>query len=79
MLIRPERPGDEAVIRALHGAAFDGPDEGRIIDAVRGSADALPGMSLVAEVEGEIVGHCPPGQPRDRPLPGGVRAALIRA
>lgn len=33
-------------------------DEGRIVDALRGSPDAVAGMSLVAEVDGRVVGHC---------------------
>jgi putative acetyltransferase len=53
--IRPERPGDEAAIRAVHGAAFPSDDEARLVDRLRASAQAR--VSLVAEVAGAVVGH----------------------
>lgn len=58
--IRPETPSDADAIRYLTTAAFknaehsDG-NEAAIIDALR-SADALS-VSLVATVDGEVVGH----------------------
>ena len=57
--IREERPGDEAAIRALTAAAFEGMafsagTEPAIIDALRRDGDLT--LSLVAE-EGGIVGH----------------------
>lgn len=54
-MIRPERPGDEAAIYAVHVAAFPTDAEARLVDALR-SAGRLT-ASLVAEVEGVIVGH----------------------
>jgi len=58
--IRPEAPGDEAVIRALTAAAFaDEPHsdggEPRIVDALRSDGDLA--LSLVAEAGERIVGH----------------------
>lgn len=60
MILRPETIADRAAIRALTAAAFDGHphsdgSEPRIIDALR-DAEALT-LSLVAELEGQIVGH----------------------
>jgi len=60
MQIRPERPGDEAPIRALTEAAFKGrpysnQTEARIVDGLR-EAGALT-LSLVAVEGEEIVGH----------------------
>lgn len=60
MIFRPENVQDIAEIRALMAAAFkDAPHsdgrEGAIVDALR-AAGALT-VSLVAEQEGEIVGH----------------------
>lgn len=53
--IRPERPGDRGAIRHVNQAAFDGDTEADLVDALRegGFVEA----SLVAESDGEIVGH----------------------
>ena len=53
--VREEGPDDVAAIRAVNDAAFDQPLEGRIVDALR--AHAAVRLSLVAEVEGRVVGH----------------------
>lgn len=60
MLIRPERPSDAAAIRGVTGAAFAGSSYGHngeagIVDALR--ADDALAASLVAEAEGEVIGH----------------------
>lgn len=55
MVIRPERKTDAAAIRRVNEAAFATPAEAGLVDALR-SAGAVIG-SLVAEVEGEVVGH----------------------
>jgi putative acetyltransferase len=55
LLIRPETASDIVAIRAVNEAAFEGAAEADIVDALRGDAD--PFISLVAEREGEIVGH----------------------
>lgn len=60
MIIRRERSGEESAIHALTQAAFapqtfsDG-TEGAIIDALRKAGDLA--LSLVAENDGEIIGH----------------------
>lgn len=56
-MIRPERPGDEAPIAAVHDAAFGGPDEAGIVARLRAGQAWIPGLSLVAEVDGVVVGH----------------------
>ena len=59
--IRPERPGDQAAIRALIGAAFEGRpfsdgDEGPLVDRLREDGDLR--LSLVAtSADGAIIGH----------------------
>jgi putative acetyltransferase len=53
--VRDEQPADLAAIRAVNDAAFDQPLEGRIVDALR--AHGAVRLSLVAEVEGQVVGH----------------------
>lgn len=53
--IRPERPGDSDAIHAVHRAAFPTDAEARLVDRLR--ADGAARVSLVAEVDGGIVGH----------------------
>ena len=55
--IRLETPGDEPGVRRVHEAAFPGPEEADIVDAIRaGAPDGW--QSLVAvDAAGEIVGH----------------------
>ena len=56
--IRAERPGDVAAIRVLNDAAFGGPLEGGIVDAIRGTDRWIAGGSLVAADEADrVVGH----------------------
>ena len=56
MIVREERPEDRDTVRRVQEAAFGRPDEADIVDALR--ADPAWALSLVAEVDGEIVGHC---------------------
>jgi predicted N-acetyltransferase YhbS len=53
--IRAERPGDVAAIHGVHTASFPTDLESRLVDLLRG-AGRLP-VSLVAEVDGAVVGH----------------------
>jgi putative acetyltransferase len=53
--IRPEQPRDADAIRAVHEAAFPTPAEGALVDALRRSGRLT--LSLVAVVDGQIVGH----------------------
>ena len=68
--VRPERPGDAEAIRAVTAAAFTGiehsappvdesgdPGEATLVEWLRADAGFLPPLSLVAEIDGEIVGH----------------------
>lgn len=55
MHIRPEEPDDRRGIRAVNEAAFETAAEADIVDALREKSGSL--ISLVAEAEGEIVGH----------------------
>jgi putative acetyltransferase len=59
--IRPERPGDPSdveAIRAVHLAAFPTPAEADLVDALRATGEIDPERSLLAEIEGAVVGHC---------------------
>ena len=55
MIIRPETAADESAIHALNVAAFPSDAEARLVDCLRASAD--PVISLVAESDGDVVGH----------------------
>jgi putative acetyltransferase len=60
--LRPERSTDVPAIRAVVGGAFARPDvavpaEVDLIEALRGGDAWLPELSMVAEVDGEVVGY----------------------
>lgn len=55
--LRPEQRGEEAIIRSVVADAFGSDVEPRLVDALRASPDWIHGLSFVAEVEREIVGH----------------------
>lgn len=55
MHIRPEAEADRAAIHAVNKAAFGTSVEGDLVDALRAKAAQL--ISLVAEIDEEIVGH----------------------
>lgn len=57
MRARPERPGDEAAIRAVHERAFGRPEEAAVVDALRALDGFEPSLSLVAADGGRILGH----------------------
>jgi putative acetyltransferase len=53
--VRHEQPGDAEAIYAVHAASFPGDDEARLVNLLR-DAGRLS-VSLVAEVDGAVVGH----------------------
>jgi len=53
--IRPEQPADFPAVYEINETVFEGPDEARLVDALRPVAD--PFLSWVAERDGAIVGH----------------------
>ena len=56
--IRREAPGDEDAVRELLVRAFaPSPAEAQLVDALRGSDDAVPQLWLVALRDGKVVGH----------------------
>lgn len=54
-MIRLARPADHAAIAQINDAAFGGPDESRIVAALRSGGDML--FELVSEEAGELTGH----------------------
>lgn len=55
ILLREEKPQDIGRIREINDAAFSQPNEGQIVDRIRESC--LDTLSLVAVMDGKIVGH----------------------
>lgn len=54
-IIRPEAPADVAAIHAVNEHAFDTPAEADVVDELRRTCPDF--ISLVAAVEGAVVGH----------------------
>jgi putative acetyltransferase len=54
-LIRDETPDDHDAIREVNRLAFGQDDEGRLVDALRAGGHVR--ASLLAEVDGRVVGH----------------------
>lgn len=57
MIIRAETNADHEAIRRVNDEAFGGPIEAELVAAIRASDRFVPELSLVAEAEGEVVGH----------------------
>lgn len=62
VLIRQETSADRRSIFALHNAAFPTADgsvaaEARLVDELHAAGDVVTGLSLVAEIDGDVVGH----------------------
>jgi putative acetyltransferase len=57
MIVRRERRGDVAAVRQLHVDAFPTEVEAGLLDELRADQGWLPDLSLVAEDDGEVVGH----------------------
>lgn len=57
VIVRAEAPEDVKAIDVVNLSAFQGEAEARLVSAIRKSADFIPDLSLVAELNGRIVGH----------------------
>jgi putative acetyltransferase len=59
MELREEQPGDVASVRDIHVRAFTGhgPEVADLVDSLREIITPTDGLSLVAEQDGQIVGH----------------------
>jgi len=57
MRIRSEQPSDYQAIAEVLLHAFDRANEVRLVQEIRNSDRYIPALSLLAEVEGVIVGH----------------------
>lgn len=56
-MIRPETEADFDAIRTVVEAAFGSPVEAKLVDEIRADACYRPELALVAEEDGEIIGH----------------------
>ncbi len=57
LVVRPEATRDHEAIAQVVEAAFGSPAEAHLVDRIRSSPEYEPSTSLVAELDGEIVGH----------------------
>jgi putative acetyltransferase len=58
MIIRTESPGDFEEVYKLNYAAFGNrEDEAQLVERIRKSEEFVPELSIVAEIDKEIVGH----------------------
>jgi putative acetyltransferase len=57
VIVRAEAPEDVKAIDVVNLSAFQGESEARLVSAIRASAEFIPDLSLVAEINGRIVGH----------------------
>lgn len=55
LIIREETPADISAVRRVNDAAFERPDEGNAVDRLRDHGQHL--LSMVAEQNGEVLGH----------------------
>jgi putative acetyltransferase len=55
VVVRPETPSDYDAVRRVNVEAFGQPLEADIVDVLRANGNAI--VSLVAELEGAVVGH----------------------
>ncbi|MBI5309924.1 MAG: N-acetyltransferase [Actinobacteria bacterium] len=56
-IVRPEQPGDEAEIAAIHIAAFPDSTEADLVERLRGTEHWVPELSIVVQQETQLVAH----------------------
>lgn len=55
--VRPERKSDRKAVEEVNEKAFGQKNEGKLVDALRKKDGFVPELSLVAELDGKVVGH----------------------
>lgn len=56
-VIRPETDEDHEAIHLVVASAFGSEVEARLVERIRASPQYVPGMALIAEIDGQTVGH----------------------
>lgn len=56
-VVRCETPDDFAAIARVVAAAFGSQVEADLVDRIRSSPEYVPEMALVADLDGEVIGH----------------------
>ncbi len=57
IIIRQETAADAAAINVVNISAFEGEAEAKLVTALRQSRSFIPELSLVADIDGRVVGH----------------------
>lgn len=57
IIVRAETPEDVRAIDVVNLSAFEGEAEAQLVEELRASPGFVPDLSLVAELNGRIVGH----------------------
>lgn len=57
IIIRQETATDADAINVVNISAFEGEAEAKLVTALRQSRDFIPDLSLVADIDGRVVGH----------------------
>lgn len=75
MLLRRELPVDQPAVREVHNAAFGGGAavaEAQLVNDLRADGDVIAALSIVAVLDGDVVGHviCSRASIADRPSIG---------
>lgn len=56
-VVRPEQAADHEAIRRVVAAAFKSASEADLVDAIRAAPEYIAELALVAELDGDVVGH----------------------
>jgi putative acetyltransferase len=57
LTIRPENDADRVAVFEVNRLAFGQDNEARLVEVLRAAPDHIPELSLVAEMDGRVVGH----------------------